>query len=83
MKLHILKVTDRDDYTSDPSYYTLKRLREQILHVWYDTWDEGRDEPQDYTKEQIKDSDDDLIAWLDGWGFDVEVIYTITENDLK
>jgi uncharacterized protein (UPF0335 family) len=53
------------------------------VEVWYDTWDENRDEPQDYTKEQIKENDDDLFSWLSGWGFDVEVIYTITENDLK
>ena len=83
MKFHIFKVTDRDDHTSDPMYYTLKKLRENAVEVWYDTWDENRDEPQDYTKEQIKESDDDLFSWLSGWGFDVEVIYTITENDLK
>jgi|APGre2960657404_1045060.scaffolds.fasta_scaffold02490_10 hypothetical protein len=83
MKFHIFKVTDRDDHTSDPMYYTLKKLRENAVEVWYDTWDENRDEPQDYTKEQIKENDDDLFSWLSGWGFDVEVIYTITENDLK
>jgi hypothetical protein len=83
MRLNILKVTDRDDHTSDPMYYTLKKLRENAVEVWYDTWDENRDEPQDYTKEQIKENDDDLFSWLSGWGFDVEVIYTITENDLK
>ena len=83
MRLNILKVTDRDDHTSDPMYYTLKKLRENAVGVWYDTWDEHRDKPQDYTKEQINESDDDLFYWLNGWGFDVEVIYTITESDLK
>ena len=82
MKLHILKITDRDS-SSDDMYYTIKGLRETIINVWYDTWDENREEPQDYTKEQIKESDEDLFSWLNGWGYDVEVIYTITENDLK
>lgn len=83
MKLHIFKIKDRDDIWSDPMYYTLKRLRENAVEVWYDTWNENREEPQDYTKEQIKESDEDLFSWLNGWGYDVEVIYTITENDLK
>ena len=87
MKLHILKITDMDDNTSDPMYYTIKKLREQVLNEWYDEWGERWNEKwegeQDYTKEQIKENDDDLFSWLSGWGFDVEVIYTITENDLK
>jgi hypothetical protein len=82
MKLNILKIKDRDDHTSDPMYYTMKGLRETIINVWYDTWDEGRDEPQDYTKEQIKESDEDMWSWLNGWGYDVEVILTITEKDI-
>ena len=82
MKLHILKIKDRDDIWSDPMYYTIKGLRETIINVWYDTWDEDREEPQDYTKEQIKESNDDMFSWLNSWGYDVEVILTITEKDL-
>jgi hypothetical protein len=82
MKLHILKIKDRDDVWSDSMYYTIKGLRETIINVWYDTWDENREEPQDYTKEQIETSDEDMFSWLNGWGYDVEVILTITENDI-
>ena len=82
MKLHILKIKDRDDVWSDSMYYTIKGLRETIINVWYDTWGEDIDEPQDYTKEHIKTSDEDMFSWLNGWGYDVEVILTITENDI-
>ena len=83
MKLHILKIEDSYNGSSDdPMYYTIKRLRETIINVWYDTWGEGIDEPQNYTKEQIKTSDEDMFSWLNGWGYDVETILTITENDL-
>jgi hypothetical protein len=86
MKLHILKISDRDDHTSDPMYYTMKGLREQILNEWYDEWGERWNEKwegeQDYTKEQIKESDEDLFGYMDSWNYDVEVILTITEKDL-
>jgi len=78
MKLHILKISDRDDHTSDPMYYTMKGLREQILNEWYDIWGEHID----YSKEQIRESDDNLFEYLNSWNFDVEVILTITEKDL-
>ena len=83
MKLHILKVTDRDDQNSDIQYFTIKSLREKILTEWYDIWSELHlPHEQDYTKEQIKTSDEDMFSWLNGWGYDVEIILTITENDL-
>ena len=78
MKIHILKITDRDDNTSDPMYYTIKGLREQVLNEWYDIWGEHID----YSKEQIKESDDNLFEYLNSWNFNVEVILTLTENDL-
>jgi hypothetical protein len=64
-------------------YYTMKGLRDQILNEWYDIWSENSERPQDYTKEQIKESNDDMFSWLNGWGYDVETILTITENDLN
>jgi len=83
MKLHILKITDREDRNMDESYFTIKGLRDQILNEWYDIWGEHKEDPQDYTKEQIKTSDEDMFSWLNGWGYDVETILTITENDLN
>ena len=82
MKLHILKVKDRSDIWSDDMFYTIKGLREQVLNEWYDIWGEDKEEPQDYTKEQIQTSDEDMFSWLNTWGYDVETILTITENDL-
>lgn len=82
MKLHILKLTDQDDSEFE-SYYTIKSLRDQVLNEWYDVWGEHRDEPQDYTKEHIKTSDDDLISYLGCYGYNVEVVFIVTENDLK
>ena len=78
MKIDILKITDLDDVDSGAMYYTIKGLREQVLNEWYAEW-EGE---QDYTKEQIKKSDEDLFGYLNSWNYNVETILTITENDL-
>lgn len=80
-RISVYLVTDRDDPWSDLMYYTLNGLRDIILTSWYDTWVEGNDEPQKYTKEQIKNSDEDLFSWLNIWGYDVETILEITEDD--
>ena len=83
MKIHILKLTNRDELNEDPQYYTIKSLRERVLLDWYDIWGEMHyPHKQDYTKEQVAESDNDLLDWLSGWGYDTEIIYTITENDL-
>ena len=81
-RISIYKITDLDDSDSDVMYYTLKGLREQILNEWYDIWGEVHEpHEQDYTKEQIKESDEDMFSWLNGWGYDVETILEITEDD--
>jgi hypothetical protein len=81
MKLHILKVTDRDS-SSDDMYYTIKGLRDQVLNEWYDVWGEHKEEPQDYTKDQIKTSDEHLFDYMNSWNFNVEIILTLTEKDI-
>jgi hypothetical protein len=57
-----------------------------VLNEWYDEWGERWNEKwegeQDYTKEQIKESDEDLFGYMDSWNYNVETILTITENDL-
>ena len=79
MKLHILKITDRDDETSDPMYYTIKGLRDRVLTDWYDVWETM---PTEEMREKLKTDDEYMIDWLSGWDYNVEVILTITEKDL-
>lgn len=85
MKLHILKITDRDDRNVDESYFTIKGLREQVLNEWYDIWSERYNEywegEQEYTKEDIESSDEHLFDYMDSWGYNVEIIMTLTEKD--
>jgi orotate phosphoribosyltransferase-like protein len=78
MKLHILKVTDRDS-SSDDMYYTIKGLRDQVLNEWYDVWETM---PQEDFKEQLRTSDEHLFDYMNSWNFNVEIILTITENDI-
>ena len=80
-KLHILKLTDRDDIWSDPQYYTIAGLRDRVLTDWYDLWSEDRE--TDYTKEQVAQSDEDMFEWLSGWGYDIETILTVTKEDFN
>jgi|APGre2960657373_1045057.scaffolds.fasta_scaffold248606_1 hypothetical protein len=84
-RISIYKITDLDDSDSDVMYYTLKGLREQVLNEWYDEWGERWNEKwegeQDYTKEQIKESDEDLFGYMDSWNYNVESILEITEDD--
>ena len=77
MKLHILKVTDSNDHLSDPMYYTIKFLRERVVSDFYDNWGEC-----EITKEQIIESDKKVYEYMSYFGFDIETILTITENDI-
>jgi hypothetical protein len=80
--LQIVKLTDRE-YPEDASYYTLDRLRENVIKVWYDTWGEDREDTQTHTKEQIALSDDEMLEYLKNWGYDTEFILTLTEKDFS
>jgi hypothetical protein len=80
MKLHILKIKDRSDVWSDDMYYTIKGLRERVLTDWFDEWETM---PTEEMREKLKTDDEYMFDWLSGWKYDVEVILTITENDLK
>jgi len=77
MKLHILKVTDSNDHLCDPMYYTIKFLRERVVSDFYDNWGEC-----EITKEQIIESDKKVYEYMAYFGFDIETILTITENDI-
>ena len=80
--LQIVKLTDRE-YAEDISYYTLDRLRENIINVWYDTWGEDTEDNQTHTKEEIAESDDNMLQYLNNWGYDTEFILTLTEKDFS
>ena len=80
MKLHILKIKDRSDVWSDDMYYTIKGLRERVLTDWFDLWETM---PTEEMREKLKTDDEYMFDWLSGWKYDVEVILTITENDLN
>lgn len=81
MKLHILKIVDRDDHLSDPMYYTIKGLRDQVLNEWYDIWSEQFTDTAQ-TKEEIETDDEKLFDFMNDKGFGVEFILTLTENDI-
>ncbi len=78
MKLHILKITDRNDHLSDDMFYTIPFLRDRVVKDFYDMWDESP-----ITKQQIIESDEMLFDYMDSFGFDIETILTITEQDIK
>ena len=83
MNVKVLKITDQDDFSSDPIYTTINRLRDQVLNEWYDMWLE-KDEGQEITitKDEIKESDEKLFDFMNEWRFNVEFILTITKQDL-
>jgi len=78
MKLHILKVHDRNDHLSDDMYYTIPFLRDRVVKDFYDMWDESP-----ITKQQIIESDEMLFDYMDSFGFNIETIMTLTEEDFK
>lgn len=81
MKLHILKIVDRDDHLSDPMYFTIKDLRDRVLNEWYDIWSE-RFTDTTQTKEEIETDDEKLFDFMNDKGFGVEFILTLTEKDI-
>jgi hypothetical protein len=81
MKIDILKITDRDDFNTDPMIYTIRGLRDDILNVWYDLWRIDDEEPP-ITKEQIAADDEKMFDYMVYFGYDVETILSVTEKDL-
>jgi hypothetical protein len=78
MKLHILKIHDRHDHLSDDFFLTIPFLRDRVVKDWYDIWDESP-----ITKQQIIESDELLFDYMNSFGYDVETILTITEQDIN
>lgn len=77
MKLHILKIKDKEDIWSDEMYFTIKGLRDAVLNNFYDNWDSSP-----ITKQEIIESDEKMFDYLTSFKYDIETILTITENDL-
>ena len=81
MQVSVLKITNRDDINEDDMFFTIKRLRETVLNDWYDCWVDNESE-DNITKEEIATDDEKLFDFMDEWGYNVEFIITITEQDL-
>ena len=77
-KLHILKITDRNDHLSDDMYYTPNFLRERVLTDFYDMWDDTG-----ITKEEIIGSDEKLFDFMDKSGYDIEIVCTVTKDEFN
>jgi hypothetical protein len=77
MKLHILKLKDKEDTSSDEMYFTIKGLRNAVINNFYDNWDSSP-----ITKQEIIESDEKMFDYLTSFKYDIETILTITENDL-
>jgi|LakMenEpi03Aug12_release.lakeMendotaPanAssembly.Ray.scaffolds.fasta_scaffold305754_2 hypothetical protein len=78
--IKIYKMTDMNDTLSDISYWTLNGLKNMAVTQWYDTWEEGNDNPF-ATKEEIMLSSKKLFKYLEYKGFDVQDILEVTDED--
>jgi hypothetical protein len=82
-KFIIYKIADADDKKSKPKYFTLKGLRIYILAELWDKWaDIGGDECNDFSKNEIADSDEYLFAYLDRWNYSVGRILITDDEQL-
>ena len=79
IKTIVYKLTDTDDVHEQPYYFTLRGLRNHVINVLWPKWDEIMDErdTQDFTQEEIYESDEYLFAYLESWNYSVERIGVI------
>ena len=78
----IYKIYDEDDASIEPLYFTLKGLRNHVVNVLWDEWNNVMDteQAQEFTKEEIVENDEYLFAYLEVWRYKIE---RITFIDLK
>ena len=78
----VYKITDTDDATEPMLYFTLNGLRNHVINVLWPKWDDVMDETQtqEFTQEEIYESDEYMLAYLDCWNYKVE---RITILDVK
>ena len=81
--IHIWRMTNRDDQFEDASYYSTKELRDYVVNDCYDNWEEGNEDEDTPTKEQLMQDDNILLDYLDTWGFNLECIASIRQEDFN
>ena len=82
--IHIWRMTNRDDTFEDAAYYSTKQLRDYIVNDCYDCWEEGNEQDEDTpTKEQLMQDDNILLDYLDTWGYNLECIASIRQEDFN
>lgn len=76
-KLTIYKGLDRDDFTSEPTYFLgIEGLREFAKDRLYNGWETE-------VTEQDLDDDQNVLDFLQNdYGMDIKIIVTVTEKDL-
>ena len=88
--IHIWRMTNRDDTFEDAVYYTTKQLRDYIVNDCYDCWEEknpvywvGGNNDDTPTKEQLLQDEDILLNYVDSYGFTLECIATVSQEDFN
>jgi len=82
IKSIVYKLSDNDDPSVETMYFTLNGLRNHVINVLWDEFENvmSEGETQDFTQEEIYESDEFLFAYLESWMFNVE---RITIFDIK
>ena len=76
--IKVYSMKDREDVWSDTEYYTIEGLRRRTLNDWLDEWETI---PTEEMREKLKTDDEYLFDWLNGWGYNIENVLTIPEED--
>ncbi len=71
-KIIIYKIQDEEEEKKVASYYTIKGLRNYVLNELWDYWASIDECSNEYTKEEIKESDEYLFAYLESWNYSVK-----------
>jgi len=82
MKTIIYKIKDTDDNKDMFKYYTLNGLRIYILSELWDYWDNFDKECNEYSKNEIAESDEYLFAYLDSWNYQVDRILITDQRNM-
>jgi hypothetical protein len=75
----IYKITDLEAKKQASLYFTLKGLRKYILNDLWNYWDNVEKNCNEYSKNEIENSDEYLFAFLYAWGYEVDRIL-ISDN---
>jgi hypothetical protein len=82
-KIIIYKIKDADEKKDRTQHYTLKGLRNYVLTELWDYWEGiGGDDANDYSKQEIEESDEYLFAYLESWDYSVRRILISDEKNM-